>query len=62
MNNATHTKETEAETKRIKIPNMPIGMGMIIKSMLAKTKGNVIVCTDMTEDKGISISKEKLCL
>ncbi len=38
------------------------GTNLIIKSMLAKSKGNVRVCTDMTGDNGVSIKKEKLCL
>lgn len=50
------------QTKKIKFPNMPIGIGLIVKSMLAKSKGNVRICTNMTEDKGISIDKERLCL
>lgn len=60
------TRTSKAKTE-INIPNMAEvgsvrGMvaGMMIKSMLAKSKGGVIVCSDMIEDKGISIKKEQI--
>lgn len=31
--------------------------GMIFEAMLAKSKGNIRICTDMTEDEGVVIRR-----
>ncbi len=38
------------------------GAGIIVTAMMAKSKGKVRVCTDMTEDTGTVIERDKLCL
>lgn len=35
----------------------PTGMGLMMKAMLAKSKGNIRICTDMTKDEGVVIRR-----
>lgn len=58
-------KETRpSEAEEVTIPNrfQGMGMGLMMQAMIAKSKGNVRICTDMIEDEGVVIDKEKLCL
>ena len=34
--------------------------GMIFKAMLAKSKGNIRICTDMTKDPGKTINRDTI--
>jgi len=40
--------------------NIGMGIGFMAKAMFDKAKGNVRVCTDMTEDQGTLINKENI--
>jgi hypothetical protein len=39
-----------------------VGIGLMMKAMLSGTKGNIRICTDMTEDEGYVIDKSNLQL
>ena len=51
------------ESLQLKVPdNLPIGIGLMIKGLLYKCRGNIMICTDMTKDQGVLIGKEDLNL